>query len=138
MSGHYPFSGNANRVSVFAFYERYGLGLELQEKYYRWWYEWAKGMVEKDPELKASKGTEFTHFPYGLHAHQDFHLHKYQWCTTMIDLGLFIKSVLIPRLSEEQQHVLEEEHHHMLDSLRAEAKEKPKSPAPDIGYFRHT
>lgn len=138
MAGHFPFAGNTNRVSVFAFYERYGLGLELQEKYYKWWYDWAKNFVNSDPDLKASKAIAFSHYPYGQHADHDFHLHKYQWCTTLIDLGKFIQGVIIPKLSEEQMHKLEEDHHHMLDALKAEAKNTPRPAAPEVGYFRHS
>lgn len=138
MSGHYPFSGNTNRVSVFAFYEKHGLGLALQEKYYRWWFDWAKNFVLADPDLKVSKGHEFAKFPYGQHAHHDFHLHKYQWSTTMIDLGAFIKSVILPKLSEEQQHALEHDHHAMLEGLKKESGDHPRDKAPDIGYYRHT
>lgn len=138
MAGHYPFSGNANRVSVFAFYDRYGLGLDLQEKYYQWWYDWSKNFVLNDPDLKFSKGASFKESPYGQHAHVDFHLNKYQWCTTMMDLGELIQGVIMPSMSEEALHKLEEDHHHMLDELRKEAAAKPKEPSPEIGYFRHT
>ena len=138
MAGHYPFTGNSNRVSVFAFYEKNGLGLELQAKYYQWWFDWAKDFVLNDPGLKAAKAPEFARFPYGQHADHDFHLHKYQWCTTLIDLGQFISNVIFPKMSETELHKLEENHHHMLEELRKEAVEKPREAIPDIGYFRHT
>lgn len=137
MAGHYPFSGKANRVSAFAFYERYGLGLELQEKYYKWWYDWAKNFVMQDPDLKVTKAADFNHFPYGQHAHHDFHLHKYQWCTTIIDLGKFIEGTIMPKLSEDALHKLEDDHHHMLEALQKEAQQTPRAAAPEIGYFRH-
>lgn len=138
MSGHFPFSGNVNRVSVFAFYEKHGLSLELQEKYYKWWFDWAKQFVANDTGLKTSKGNEFNHFPYGQHARMDFHLHRYQWCTTLLDLGQFIAGTILPKLSADQQHKLEQDHHHLLDELHKEAAQKPREAAPDIGYFRHT
>lgn len=138
MSGHYPFSGNANRVSVFAFYEKNGLSLELQEKYYRWWFDWAKNFVMNDPDLKYSKAHEFNSFPYGQHAHHDFHLHQYQWATTMIDLGAFIKNVILPKMDEDAQHKLEHDHQAMLEALKQEAASKPRPKAPEIGYYRHT
>jgi len=138
MSGHYPFSGNANRVSIFAFYEKHGIGLELQEKYYKWWYDWAKNFVLSNPDLNAAKAPDFAHFPYGQHAHRDFHLHKYQWSTALIDLGQFIENVILPKISEEQLHQLEEAHHRMLEDLRKESAQKPREVNPEIGYFRHT
>lgn len=138
MSGHYPFNGNANRVSVFAFYEKNGLSLELQEKYYRWWFDWAKNFVMNDPDLKYSKAHEFSSFPYGQHAHHDFHLHQYQWATTMIDLGAFISNVILPKMDEDAQHRLEHDHHAMLEALKQEAATKPRPKAPEIGYYRHT
>lgn len=138
MSGHYPFSGNANRVSVFAFYEKHGLGLALQEKYYRWWFNWARDYVLSDPDLKLTKAHELSGFPYGQHAHHDFHLHKYQWSTTLIDLGGFIDNVILPKLSEDQLHKLEHDHAAMLEALKKEAAEHPREKAPEIGYYRHT
>lgn len=138
MSGHYPFSGNSNRVSVFAFFEKHGLGLALQEKYYRWWFDWARNFVLADADLKLSKGHEFSGFPYGQHAHHDFHLHKYRWSTAMIDLGAFIDGIILPKLSEDQQHSLEHEHQAMLDALKKESAEHPREKTPDIGYYRHT
>lgn len=138
MAGHYPFSGKANRVSVFAFYEKHGLSLDLQEKYYRWWFELAKNYVEQDADLKFTRGHDFVHFPYGQHALHDFHLHKYLWCTTMIDLGEFIKSIIMPKMSEAQLKILEHDHNEMLKKLEEEAKTAPRQPVPEIGYFRHT
>ena len=55
MSGHFPFSGNTNRVSVFGFYDRYNLNPAMQEKYYKWWYDWAKNFVINDADLKVVK-----------------------------------------------------------------------------------
>ncbi len=138
MAGHFPFSGNTNRVSVFAFYERYGLNAALQERYYKWWYDWAKKMVLADPDLSSSKGLEFTHFPFGQHAHKDFHLRQGTWTTSLIDLGAFIKGSLLPKLNDEQLHHMEEEHHHMLHELETEAKQTPREPQPELGWFRHS
>lgn len=137
MSGHYPFSGKANRVSVYAFFEKHQLGRELQEEYYKWWYDWAKNFAMNDVDLRATKATEFQHYPYGQHAHDNFHLHDYVWCTIMLDLGELIKNVLIPKLSEEQQHKLEEEHRHMLEQLLKKREQKPRQAPPDVGRYRH-
>lgn len=137
MASHFPFSGKADRVSVFAFYERHGLPISLQEKYYRWWYEWAKRIVQNDPELAAVKGVEFERFPYGQHAAHDFHLHKYPWCTTLIDLGGFIEAVLLPRLSPEELHRLEQEHDRFLKQLKEEAAKTPREATPEVGRYRH-
>ena len=138
MSGHFPFSGNTNRVSVFGFYERYNLNPALQEKYYKWWYDWAKNFVMADADLKATKGMEFTHYPFGQHSHVDFHLRQGAWTTALIDLGGFIKGTIFPKLSDEQMHKLDEDHHHMLHALEEEAKKTPRPPQPELGWFRHT
>ncbi|MDA8225906.1 MAG: hypothetical protein M0T86_08310 [Betaproteobacteria bacterium] len=138
MAGHFPFSGNTNRVSVFAFYERYGLNQALQEKYYKWWYEWAKKMVASDPGLQAAKGMEFNHYPYGQHSHVDFHLRQGAWTTALIDLGGFIKGTLLPILNDDQLHHLDEEHHQFLHHLEEEASKSPRQPQPELGWFRHS
>ncbi len=137
MSGHFPFSGNTNRVSVFGFYDRYNLNQSLQEKYYKWWYDWAKNFVMNDPDLKATKGREFENFPYGQHSHVDFHLHQGAWTTTLIDLGGFIKGTLFGKMNDDAMHKLDEEHHEFLHNLAKEAEKNPRPESPDIGYFRH-
>lgn len=138
MSAHYPFSGKANRVSVFAFFEHYQLGLELQEKYYQWWHAWAKDFVMKDPDLRATKAVMFEQYPIGQHAHKNFHLHDYAWATPTLELGEFIERAIFPKLSDEALHRLEIEHKNMLEALLTEREAKPRKPAPDIGRYRHT
>ncbi|MFA5171596.1 MAG: hypothetical protein WC426_08510 [Sulfuriferula sp.] len=137
MSGHFPFSGNTNRVSVFGFYDRHNLNTTMQEKYYKWWYDWAKNFVMNDPDLSAVKGYEFKNYPYGQHSHTDFHLHQGLWATTLIDLGGFITGTLFGKMSDEAMHKLEEDHHHLLHKLEEEAKQNPRPASPDIGWFRH-
>ncbi len=138
MSGHFPFSGNTNRVSVFGFYERYNLNPAMQEKYYKWWYDWAKSMVMNDADLKAVKGVEFSHYPFGHHSAVDFHLRQGAWSTALVDLGGFIKGTLMSKLNDEQLHKLDDDHHHMLHALETEAKNTPRPSVPEIGWFRHT
>jgi hypothetical protein len=139
MAGHFPFSGNNNRVGVFAFYERYGLNPQMQERYYKWWYDWAKNHVMSDADLKWAKGLEFSHYPYGQHSHHDFHLRQGQWATCLIDLGGFIKGSILPRLSDAEMHALDDAHHHMLHDLEVEAQStNPRKAQPDIGWFRHS
>lgn len=138
MTIHFPFSGRADRVSVYAFFERHGLSFPLQEKYYRWWYDWAKQQVTSDPDLKAVKGPDFERFPYGQHAFHDFHLHQYGWATSLVDLGGFINGTLLPRLSSDELHRLEEEHAAFLAELKREASAAPRPPAPEVGRYRHT
>ena len=138
MSGHFPFSGNTNRVSVFGFYERYNLNPAMQEKYYKWWYDWAKNFVMNDDDLKAVKGVEFSHYPFGHHSAVDFHLRQGAWTTALVDLGDFIKGTLMGKLNDEQMHKLDEDHHHMLHALETEAQNAPRPSAPEIGWFRHT
>lgn len=138
MAGHFPFSGNGGRGTAAAFYERYRFNDELQEQYYKWWYDWAKNFVENDPALATTKGVDFVTYPYGQHAHRAFHLNNKVWPVLLSSLGEFIKGTLLPRLSEQQLHALEAEHTQMLDALRKAAQAKPREPSPDVGYFRHT
>lgn len=138
MSGHFPFTGKANRVSIFGFFEGHGLSLELQEQYYRWWYDWARQFVLQDPDLRAAKGTEFEVFPYGQHAHESFHLHDYRWATALLDLGEFIRDAILPRLDPEVVHRLEAAHQRMLDDLLVQRGRTPRPAPPDIGRYRHT
>ena len=42
------------------------------------------------------------------------------------------------KLNDEQMHKLDDDHHHMLHALEAEAKNTPRPSAPEIGWFRHT
>ncbi len=137
MADHYPFTGRADRVAVFGFFERNALGCELQEKYYKWWYDWTKEFVTKDLDLRHAKEVEFDRYPFGLHARANFHLHGYGWATAMIDLGKFIENVIFPRMSEQDLRKLEEAHENMLDALRAKRQSKPRPPAPDVGRYRH-
>ncbi len=51
-------------MAIAGFFENRGLEKELQEKYYRWWYEWTKDSVAKDPDLSATKAVEFNRHPY--------------------------------------------------------------------------
>lgn len=138
MASHFPFSGNASRVGVYAFFERHGLDLPLQERYYRWWFDWAREQVVKDPGLAAAKGSEFQRFPYGQHAFHDFHLHRYSWSIALTDLGGLIDGTLLPRLDETQRHDLEHRHRVLLEQLKQQALQQPRPAAPEIGRYRHT
>ncbi len=138
MSGHFPFSGKANRVAVFAFFEDLGLSLELQERYYRWWHEWARSFVLKDPDLSCTKAVELSGYPFGQHAHGNFHLHDYMWATPMLDLGKFIENVIFPKLDEHAMHDLERQHDQMVAQLSQEATQHPRPAPPEIGRYRHT
>ena len=144
MAGHFPFAGKrgtryglAPRGTLAAFFENNGFNNELQEKYYRWWYDYAKNFVMQDSDLSATMSVPFTHYPMGTHAKHSFHLNDKYWPVTMDELGSFIANVIFPKLSTDAMHQLEEQHHSMLDSLRAEAKDNPRTPAPDVGLFRH-
>jgi len=137
MSGHYPFGGKANRISVFAFFEKNQLSLDLQEHYYKWWYDYAKAMVEQDPDLKATRGVDFKHYPFGQHAESNFHLHGYKWATALSDLGAFIANVIFPKLSDETRHKLDHDHDAMMKSLLLEREKSPREAPPDVGRYRH-
>lgn len=142
MAGHFPFTGKGmsygmGRMSVTAFFERHGFNLELQEKYYKWWYDWTKNFVSNDPDLKVTKGVAFNQYPYGQHSHHSFHLVDKHWATTMCDLGDLIRETIMPKLTADQLHKLEHDHEHAVHELEKESEANPRKPAPDVGYFRH-
>ncbi|MHB8255432.1 MAG: hypothetical protein ACYDEV_17525 [Acidiferrobacter sp.] len=137
MSGHYPFGGKANRISAFAFFEKNKLSLDLQERYYKWWYEFAKNSVEQDPDLKATRAVDFKHYPFGQHAEGNFHLHGYIWATALADLGAFIANSILPKLSDEGRHKIEHDHEAMLKTLLGEREKTPRTAPPDVGRYRH-
>ncbi|MEY2342872.1 hypothetical protein AB4090_12285 [Acidithiobacillus sp. IBUN Pt1247-S3] len=139
MAGHFPFSGKANRVSVYAFFEAHDWSLEAQEKYFEQWYEWTKNYVLSDTDLKASKGVLFTgeHFHFGTHADHDFHLHGYAVATRLLDLGEFIKGAIFPKMDHDAMHALEHEHHEWVKATDAVGAEHPRPEAPEIGRYRH-
>jgi hypothetical protein len=138
MAGHFPFSGRGGRAATTAFFEQEGFNKELQEKYYKWWYDWAKNIVDNDADLKAAKGVAFQSYPFGQHAYHNFHLNDKAWPVALDDLGSFIKGTIMVRMSDEDLHKLEEDHEKMLAELRKETESNSREPAPDIGYFRHT
>ena len=137
MSGHFPFMGRGGRSEVNAFFELHGFNEELQEEYYRWWYEWAKDKVVKDPDLKQAKAVEFNSYPYGQHAQHNFHLNDKAWAMALADLGGFIKNSVLLKLSEEELHKLEKAHDKKLKELKKKAAETPREPVPEVGHFRH-
>lgn len=144
MSGHFPFAGKlgiryglAPRMTISAFFELKGYNDTLQEKYYRFWYEWAKNYIENDADLSYSKGVLFKKYPYGQHAHENFHLNNKYWASTLADLGDLIRDIIFPKMTEAAMHNLEDAHHHMMEELKKEVTENPRPPVPDTGYFRH-
>lgn len=142
MAGHFPFMGRGvryggARMTIAAFYEHHGLNLSLQEKYYKWWFDWTKNTVDNDLDLKAAKGPLFNAYPYGQHAHRSFHLADKMWATALADLGDLIRDSIFPKLDKKAMEKLEKEHNAMVQSLEEESKENPREPAPDVGYFRH-
>ncbi|MDX5333218.1 MAG: hypothetical protein LPK58_04140 [Gammaproteobacteria bacterium] len=144
MAGHFPFGmkrgsryGLAPRGTLAAFYEKEGFNNELQEKYYKWWYDWAKNFVDNDADLSATVGVRFNSYPMGQHSEHAFHLNDKFWCMTMDELGSFISNLIFPKLGEKGMHELEEKHHHLLEELRKEAEKNPREESPDVGLFRH-
>lgn len=137
MSGHYPFGGKANRISAFAFFEKHNLSLDLQERYYRWWYDFAKKAVENDADLKVTRAVDFSHYPFGQHAEGNFHLHGYKWATALADLGAFISNTLFPKFSHDALHTIEHDHEEMLKALEGEKEKSPRTAPPEVGRYRH-
>lgn len=137
MAGHFPFSGNGGRASTTAFYERYGLNEELQEKYYKWWYDWAKDFVTKDSDLSATVGIRFNGYPMGQHSDHAFHLNGKVWPMKMEELGSFISNLIFPKLDEKAMHALEAAHSKALKGFGTEAASSPREAAPDVGLYRH-
>lgn len=144
MAGHFPFAskrgsryGLAPRMSLAAFFEHQGLNDALQERYYKWWYDWAKDFVAQDTDLSATVGIRFTGYPMGQHSEHAFHLNDKYWAVCMDELGSFIANLILPKLDETATHALEQDHAALLESLEAEAQSNPREPAPDVGLFRH-
>lgn len=144
MAGHFPFAGKrgtryglAPRGTIAAFFENNGFNNELQEKYYKWWYDYAKQFVENDSDLSVTMGVKFASYPIGTHARHSFHLNDKFWPVAMDELGSLISNVILPKLDSDAMHKLEEEHTAMLAQLREEASANPREPAPDVGLFRH-
>jgi hypothetical protein len=142
MAGHFPFMGKGvryggARMTITAFYEQNGFNLDLQEKYYKWWFDWAKAFVEKDADLQHTKAVEFSNYPYGQHSFHSFHLNDKMWATALADLGDLVRDTILPKLDDTALHKLEEDHAAIVKKLQDEAKSNPREPAPDVGYFRH-
>jgi len=73
MAGHFPFAGKrgtryglAPRGTLAAFFENNGFNNEMQEKYYEWWYGFAKDFVTGDSDLSATMGVRFHSYPMGI------------------------------------------------------------------------
>ena len=144
MAGHFPFAGKrgtryglAPRGTIAAFFENHGFNNDLQEKYYRWWYDYAKQFVENDPDLSVTMGVTFSQYPIGTHARHSFHLNDKFWPVAMDELGSLIANVILPKLDADAIHNLEAEHQTLLDQLREETKVNPREASPDVGLFRH-
>lgn len=144
MAGHFPFAGKrgtryglAPRGTLAAFFENHGLNQDLQEKYYRWWFDYAQDFVTKDSDLSATMSHTFDHYPMGTHARHSFHLNEKYWAVTMDELGSFIANVILPKLDSAAMHALEDAHAMLVQELRTEAETNPRPPAPDVGLFRH-
>ncbi len=144
MAGHFPFGakrgsryGLAPRSTLAAFFEKEGLNNALQEKYYKWWYDWAKDFVAKDADLGATVSVRFDHYPMGQHSEHGFHLNDKFWPMCMDELGSFISNLIFTKLDEKALHAIEDAHAKMLKDLKGEAASNPREAAPDVGLFRH-
>lgn len=144
MAGHFPFAGKrgtryglAPRGTIAAFFENHGFNDDLQEKYYKWWYDWARDFVENDNDLSVTMATRFSNYPMGTHAQHSFHLNDKYWPVCMDELGAFIRDIIFPKLDEQAMHELEDQHAKLVQDLEKEADSNPRDPAPDVGMFRH-
>ncbi|WP_018875015.1 hypothetical protein [Thioalkalivibrio sp. ALJ1] len=144
MAGHFPFAGKrgtryglAPRGTIAAFFENHGFNDELQEKYYKWWYDFAKDFVEKDSDLSFTMSTKFTSYPMGTHAHHAFHLNDKYWPSCLDELGSFIRDVIFPKMDEKAMEDLEKKHAKLIKDLEKESESNPRDAAPDVGLFRH-
>ncbi len=139
MAGHFPFSGKANRVSVYAFFEAHNWNPEAQGKYFERWYGWTKNFVMNDSDLRAAKGVLFAAGPFhfGTHAGYDFHLHGYAIATRLLDLGEFVKGNILPKLDVDALHALEHEHRIWIEEANFAAAAHPRPEVPEIGRYRH-
>jgi hypothetical protein len=144
MAGHFPFAGKrgtryglAPRGTIAAFFENHGFNDDLQEKYYKWWYDWARDFVENDSDLSVTMATRFSNYPMGTHAQHSFHLNDKYWPVCMDELGAFIRDIIFPKMDEQAMHELEDQHAKLVQDLEKEADSNPRDPAPDVGMFRH-
>lgn len=144
MAGHFPFAGKrgtryglAPRGTIAAFFENHGFNDDLQEKYYKWWYDWARDFVENDNDLSVTMATRFSNYPMGTHAQHSFHLNDKYWPVCMDELGAFIRDIIFPKMDEQAMHELEDQHAKLVQDLEKEADSNPRDPAPDVGMFRH-
>lgn len=142
MAGHYPFGakrgsryGLAPRGTLTAFFEKEGLNKDLQEEYYKFWYDFAKGFVENDADLSATVGVRFSDYPMGTHAHKSFHLNDKQWAMCMDELGSFISNLIFTKMDDDAKHKLEDEHKALLDGMRS--KSDAIGEIDSVGLFRH-
>jgi hypothetical protein len=124
-------------MTIAAFFEDHRMDESLQERYYKWWFDWAQDFVSNDPNLKAFVGDTFEHYPYGQHAAHAFHLNGKAWATALSDLGDFIRDAIFPELDEGAIGQLESEHAELLRKIEAAAAEAPPPGVPEVGYFRH-
>ncbi|OOG23988.1 hypothetical protein B1C78_09635 [Thioalkalivibrio denitrificans] len=144
MAGRFPFAGKrgtryglAPRSTMAAFFGHHEMSEAVQEKYYKWWYDWARAFTEKDPDLSATMITRFDSYPMGQHARHSFHLNGKYWPSCMDELGSYIANVIFPKLDEDAMRTLDKEHANLLKELETEKEDHPREPTPDVGLFRH-
>jgi len=135
---HLPFEKRVDRNSLHSFFEYNGLDEELEEEYYRFLYDFVLERMEKDPGLKAAKGTEFKEYPHGQHAGAEFHLSGHQWSVRAADIGNFIGKSVYPAMSDAEKAEFAKRHDEKVAELRKKAEAKPKEDSDDIPAFRHT
>ena len=135
---HLPFEKRVDRNNLHSFFEYHGFDEELEEAYYRFLYDFVLERMEKDRGLKAAKGTEFTEYPHGQHAGDEFHLHGNIWSVRAADIGNMIGKTLYLTMSDADKADFAKRHDDKVAELRKKAESKPKEESDAIPAFRHT
>jgi hypothetical protein len=133
-----PFAHPADRNGLHSFFEHHGYDAELQERYYRFWYDFVRSRMESDTGLRKAHGPTFDRYPHGMHAAHNFHLHGHQWTTQVADIGNFVRNTVYPTMTDQEKADLAQSHADLVKQLDGEAEQRGHEESDDIPVFRHT